>query len=304
MNWLIFSIIPPALWAITNHIDKFMLSRYFKGREGGAFMLFTSFFGILVAGYIFIFKASSIEISFPSTLIIMASGAASLGSGYFYLKALSKAEPSIVVPMFQVVAIFRYFLGLFFLNEHLTVLQIIACALVLLGSMALALESIEKKIRLKMSVVWPMLVCTIITAVNGLAFKYVAIESNYWSTQAWDWLGLFLAGLIIFLLNKNWRDTFLDILGQSKVKVLGITAVNEILNVTAGLIFTYAILLMPLAVVSVVSNGLQPFFVFFFGIIITIFIPRFGKENIAKNHLLQRIIAIATIFLGTFLLNR
>ena len=267
-------------------------------------MLFTSFFGILVAGYIFIFKASSIEISFPSTLIIMASGAASLGSGYFYLKALSKAEPSIVVPMFQVVAIFRYFLGLFFLNEHLTVLQIIACALVLLGSMALALESIEKKIRLKMSVVWPMLVCTIITAVNGLAFKYVAIESNYWSTQAWDWLGLFLAGLIIFLLNKNWRDTFLDILGQSKVKVLGITAVNEILNVTAGLIFTYAILLMPLAVVSVVSNGLQPFFVFFFGIIITIFIPRFGKENIAKNHLLQRIIAIATIFLGTFLLNR
>lgn len=304
MNWLIFSIIPPALWAITNHIDKYMLGKFFKNRESGAFMLFTAFFGVLVALYAFIFKASSIEVSYPATLIMMAGGAASLASGYFYLKALDKADPTIVVPLFQLVAIVRYFLGLIFLDEHLTMMQIVACSLVIAGSVLLTLESSEKKIKFKMSVIWPMVASVLITSVNGLIFKYVAIQSNYWSTQAWDWLGLFIAGVLIFYFNKRWRSSFVEILQESRSFVLGITALNEVLNISAGLIFTYAILLMPLAVVSVVSNGMQPFFVFLFGLIITIFLPRFGKESILGKHLIQRIIAIAVIFLGTYLLNR
>ena len=304
MSWLIFSIVPPALWALSNHIDKYMLGKFFKNRDGGPFMLFTAFFGILVALYVLIFRFGSISTDPKSALIMLVSGAASFLSGYLYLVALKKDSPSVVVPLFQLIPIFRYFLGMFFLNEFLSGPQIFACLLVIAGSMILTLESVGNKFKLKMHVILPMLLCTLVTAVNGLAFKYVAVESNYWNTQFWDFLGLFIAGVVVFNLNPSWRKVFSEIIGHKKSFVLGITFFNEIINVAAGLIFTYAMLLMPLAIVSVVSNGLQPFFVLLFGVILTLLTPKLAHVTLSKRNLVQKIIAIGVIFLGTYLLNR
>ncbi|MBU4142239.1 hypothetical protein KKE99_05225, partial [Patescibacteria group bacterium] len=89
---------------------------------------------------------------------------------------------------------------------------------------------------------------------------------------------------------------------NNKRAVLGWNTTNEVLNIIAKIIMNFATLLAPLALVWVV-NGFQPFFVLFFGIIITLFFPRFSKENLLKKHLAQKVIAILIIFIGVYLLN-
>ena len=31
MNWFLIALLPPALWSVTNHFDKYLLSKFFKG---------------------------------------------------------------------------------------------------------------------------------------------------------------------------------------------------------------------------------------------------------------------------------
>jgi len=47
MSWFLFALIGPALWALVNHIDKYIISKYFTGRGVGSLVLFTSASGLI-----------------------------------------------------------------------------------------------------------------------------------------------------------------------------------------------------------------------------------------------------------------
>jgi hypothetical protein len=51
------------------------------------------------------------------------------------------------------------------------------------------------------------------------------------------------------------------------------------------------------------ANGFQPFFVFLFGVLITIFLPHIGTESLLKKDIIQKIIAISVMFLGGYIMN-
>jgi len=53
MNWFLIALVPPALWAITNHFDKYLLSKYFKGGGVGALMVFSSIIGVCLLPVIY-----------------------------------------------------------------------------------------------------------------------------------------------------------------------------------------------------------------------------------------------------------
>lgn len=84
--------------------------------------------------------------------------------------------------------------------------------------------------------------------------------------------------------------------------LIGLTVLNEVINVVASILFRFAMLLAPLALVWT-TNGFQPFFVFVIGIVLTVFTPKFGAESIVRAHLLQRSIAISIMVIGTYLLQ-
>src|SRR5437868_1494847 len=105
MNWFLFALVGPILWAATNHIDKFLLSKYIKGQTTGALMLFTGFFSIISLPVAFYFSQNIFQISFRDILLIIGSGILYLLGIIPYLYALNKDEASIVIPMFQTVPI-------------------------------------------------------------------------------------------------------------------------------------------------------------------------------------------------------
>jgi uncharacterized membrane protein len=99
MNWFLIALLPPALWSVTNHFDKYLLSRYFKGGGVGALMVFSSIIGVFLLPIIAFLHPEVLQFNLINILIAINGFLYTLSVlPYFY--ALQKDEASICVPLF------------------------------------------------------------------------------------------------------------------------------------------------------------------------------------------------------------
>jgi drug/metabolite transporter (DMT)-like permease len=75
MNWFLIALIGPVLWALVNHIDKYIISKYFTGRGVGSLVLFTSASGLIISLVILVFGFNQIFIGPIGALVIAINGA-------------------------------------------------------------------------------------------------------------------------------------------------------------------------------------------------------------------------------------
>jgi len=302
MNWFLIALIAPALWSATNHIDKHLISKYFSGGGTGALLIFSSLIGFLVFPIIYIFHPNVFSIELTHALLITLNGGLIILYLLPYVYALQKDEASNVVPLFQTAPIFSYVLGYIFLGEILSFHQLLASSLILSGAVILSLDFSSKKIRFKTVAMGLMLLSSFLWALHSLIFKFVAINSDFWTSYFWVYVGSSLSGLLLLIFVKKYRQQFLSVFKTTKKQVFSINIFNEVLAIGASVCFHFATLLAPLALVTVV-NGFQPFFVLVYGVILTIFFPHLGEENISKKNLFHKAFAISLMFIGSFWLN-
>jgi drug/metabolite transporter (DMT)-like permease len=302
MNWFLIALIGPLLWSIVNHLDKFLLNKYFKGGGTGSLLIFSSLIGIFMLPIFYFINPNILNVSFNNVLILLLINIPYVLYILFYLYALDKDEASIVVPLFQMIPVLGYFLGFIILGETLTFKQILASLIILSGSVALALDLEGKKIRLKLNIFLLMFVSSFLFALYGVLFKMVAIEQDFIVSSFWTYVGLGIAGLLMLGFIPLYRKQFFSVMKQNKSQVLGVNGINEVLNIIADVSTRLATLLAPLALVYVVS-GFQPLFVLIIGVLLTIFLPHVSQESLLKRHLVQKVISIAIIVIGAFLLE-
>src|SRR5437870_1803611 len=74
--WYFYAAIGPAIWALLNHLDKYLLDRFFRhGATGAALAVFTGFAGVLVACGILLFDLSRVASLEPrQALLVTAAG--------------------------------------------------------------------------------------------------------------------------------------------------------------------------------------------------------------------------------------
>jgi drug/metabolite transporter (DMT)-like permease len=202
------------------------------------------------------------------------------------------------------IPVFNFFLGLIFLHERLSLIQIFGSLTILLGALSLTIEIEGDKFRLKRGVIMLMIVACLVNSVYDLSFKFFGLDNNFWGMIFWIYIGHIIFGLFAFIFVKTWRDEIIGLFTRNNTVMLSLNMVNEFAAIVASIIFNYALLLMPIALVSVVSNGLQPFFVLIFGIILTLIWPTLAHEKLSRRDLMPKIISIVIIFVGTFLLNK
>ena len=302
MNWFLIALIGPVLWALVNHIDKYIISKYFTGRGVGSLVLFTSISGLIISLFILVFRFDQIFISPLSASVIVISGALLVAAFIPYLYALEAEEASWVSTLYQLVPIFSYILALIFLHEQLSGQQLFASLLVIGGAVAISLD-LSHRIKLKTKPLMLMVVSSFMIAVNVLVFKIIALDQTYWGTAFWEYIGGGIFGLLLFALVPLYRQQFIATVRKAKAAVFTINIVSELLSIIAKLAANFASLLAPLALVWVV-NGFQPLIVFLYGVIITVFLPRFGKEDISRRVVVQKLSAMAVMLVGIYLLFR
>jgi transporter family protein len=302
MNWFLLALIGPLLWAIVNHIDKYLLSNQFEGKSTGSLMIFSTLIAAVVLPVIYIVEPSIFGISTKNVLLLIVVGILSALAVWMYLVALDEDEVSIIVPLFQTIPLFGALFAFLFLGETLSLQQWLGCLTIIAGSMIITLEvDEEQKIRLKKKVLFFMLGSAAVFGFYETLFKVAAIDENFWVSSFWEHVGLLMVGIVLILIPKFRRD-FLSLVTKNAKSIFSLNIGSEVMTIAGNIVTNYALMLAPVALVLAVS-GTQPFLVLIMGVVLTSFFPKLGKEKLTKKHMLHKTVAIVIIFIGALMLH-
>ncbi len=301
MFWLIYAFSGPVLWALSIHIDKYLVERYFKHGSVAVLMVFTAIIGALAMPFVWLFQRQMVSLDLQSMVVIAVSGILYMSAIYFYLQALQAEEASTVAPFFQAAGIFGLILGYLFLGEQLSILQIIGVLLIIAGSVLVSLRFGQRASRVRTRLIILMLACALASSLSSLIFKFFAVHYEFWSTAFWNFAGQAIFGMILMLVAAN-RRQFMKMMKANTGAVLSVNGMNELINLGGNLSVRYMLLFVPLGVMQAISST-TPFFVLFFGVILSLFFPSLGREEISFAGLTQKIAATTLVVVGVLLVN-
>lgn len=294
--------------ALVNHADKYLIEKYLSGRGIGSLMIFSTIAGVPFAILIALTTPELFTLSITHTLLIILNGFLVGLALIPYLYALESSEASIVAPLFQLSSIFALILGFTVLGETLALKQIVGGGIILFSAIGLTLELPEKtkmkRAKLHIRPFALMLVSSFIFALNLTIFKLVAIESSFLITSFWEAVGLSLLSIVLAVAIPSYRMESVRVLKTNRGTIIGVNIVNELINYIGRFALNYAALIASIGMVSFVVEGIQPVFVLVTGVLLTVFFPKFIKEDISTHALAQKILFIGGIILGTYFISK
>jgi uncharacterized membrane protein len=302
MSMFLLTLIAPALWAVANHLDKIIVSRYFQNASLGAMMIFSALIGIAVLPVAFIFQDQAFAVGVITPLVILANGCLYLLGVQLYLMALRAGDASACVPILQLTPVISFVLAYLILGETLSANQLIGGVFIVSGALLISLEiSLGKRTRWRADILSLMLLSSFLHSVQYLLFKVFATQINFWSTMFWESLGFVCFGIFLLVFVKSYRLDFLTVFGK-KWRATGMNLLGELVNITGKITFNYISLLIPITL-AWLGVGFQPLFVLVYSLILTVFFPHISTENVLGSHLIQRALAIGLMVVGAFILN-
>lgn len=284
--WLVLAFCGPILWAASTHIDKYLVDRYFGNSDTTVLMVFTAMVGVIMLlpiGYWVpgVFAQTPADVG-----VLCASGILYMAAMLFYLRALQTEEASVVAPLLQTTTLFTFVFGYAFLGETLTRSGMVGGVLIVAGALLISADLSTHRRKFKPRLMLLMVGCAAVLALSTVIFKFFAVRDRFWVTTFWTYAGEGLFGLGIASVPR-YRRQFAGLFQRSPGTMLFVNGVNELINLGGALAVRFAALLAPVALVSAVSST-STVFVFLFGILLTLFSPRLGRERLARRDLLQK----------------
>lgn len=299
--WLALAFSAPLLWAVSTHIDKYLVERFFKESSVAVLLIFTSLIGIAPLPIIAIFDPNVLAISRIAITIIAGAGILYMGAMYFYLGALQQEEASVISPLFQTSPLFAYALAYFLLGERLTPEQLLGGALIVSSAATLSLEFGVKR-RFKLRLILLMLACALSLALSSVIFKIFAIRDEFWTTTFWMFLGEVIFGAALLAV-PSIRSEFAHVFDVNPGAVIAINGANELINLGGGLFARYAFLLGPLSITQAITST-APLMVFLLGVLLTLFFPSLGREDLSFHNVARKCAAVVLVIAGVILVTR
>jgi uncharacterized membrane protein len=302
MSWIVFALSAPTLWAISTHLDKYLLERYFKQTNVAVLLIFTSFAGLIFLPFIWWFDPTVIALSLSNICLIALAGILYMSAMFFYLHAIQSEEASVVAPFFQASALFGYVLGYMVLGETLTGPQLLGGVLIISGAalVSISFGNSAKNFNGRLAVL--MLMCALVLSLSSLIFKVFALQDDFWPTTFWMFVGQAVFGAV-FLAFASFRRQFFSLLRSNTGALLAINGANEMINIGGGLGGRYALVLAPMSLVQAVGST-TTLFVFIFGVALTAFFPSLGRENLSLGNLAQKGLAALLVAAGIFFMHQ
>jgi len=302
MSWLAFALCGPILWAISTHLDKYLVERYFKNTDIMALLVFTALIGLVLMPIIAWFEPGVFKRYGLSIGLMALSGLLYMGGITFYLRALQGHEASMVSPFFQSSPLFGAALAYLVLGETLTGWQLLGGALIISGVLFVSIRSGPKRERFRWKLAALMLCAGFVLSLSTLIFKAFAVQDEFWATTFWMFAGEALFGVAILCIGR-YRREFFDLLRSNGGALIAINASNELINLGGGLANRFALIFAPLAIVQAVGST-TTLFVFLIGVILTLVAPSISRENLSAREFVQKGIAAVLVAIGVALVSR
>ena len=290
------------LWAISVHLDKYLVERFFKESNVAVLLVFTALVGVLLLPFIWYYEPNVTSPSAGSIALIMLAGIFYMTAMLLYLQALQSEEASVVAPFFQAGPLFGYVLAYFVLGETLSPRQMAGGVMIILGALIVSVRFGQSMRMFKARLAMLMLACGFIMALSSLIFKVFAIRVEFWTTTFWMFVGEGIFGAALLMI-PSYRRQFIALVRANTAALLSINASNELINLGGGLGNRYALLFAPLSIVQAIGST-TTLFVFAFGIVLSVFFPGFGRENLSGRELAQKGMAAIIVAIGVALVTR
>jgi uncharacterized membrane protein len=291
-----------VLWAISVHLDKYLVERFFKEADVAIMVLFTALVVVLAMPVIWYFEPTVLNPSRGSIALIILAGILYMTGMLFYLRALQNEEASVVAPFFQTGPLFGYVLAYFVLGETLSPRQMLGGALIIVGALFVSIRIGQSMKTFKARLAALMVSCGFIMALASLIFKVFALKVEFWTTTFWMFAGEGIFGVVLLLI-PSYRRQFMTLLRTNTAALLSINASNELINLGGGLGNRYALLLAPLSLVQAIGST-TTLFVFAFGVVLSVFVPKYGRETLSGRDLVQKGMAAVLVATGVALVTR
>ncbi|HVC63187.1 MAG TPA: DMT family transporter [Acetobacteraceae bacterium] len=297
--WYFYALLGPAIWALLNHLDKYLLGHFFKEDAAGpVLVVFTGFAGLIVAIVILLFNPSVFTLTLWQELFVMGAGALLVASYVPYMIAMQRDEASIVASLYRLAPLFVFVLSYVTLGESLRPRQIAGGLVTIVGSVSLIVDFDKTGRGFNLSTLFLMSAACFMNACTVVIFKFIALEASFWNSAFWEYIGAGAFSVALICGMPSYRRALFALLRSREAYVLvPITLAGEAFNVLANLAVGFAGLMAPLALVSIVT-GLHPFFVLAYGILFTRLLPAFGRERLTWRHVSQKIVAIGVMCVG------
>ena len=302
MSWLFFALCGPVLWAISVHLDKYLVERYFKNTDVIVLLIFTALMGVVLMPIIAWFEPGVFHRDLTSIVLMALSGLFYMTGITFYLRALQGHEASMVAPFFQSSPLFGAALAYLVLGETLTGQQLLGGALIVSGVLFVSIGSGPKRERFRWQLAALMLCAGFVLSLSTLIFKAFAVKDEFWATTFWMFAGEALFG-VGFLCIGRYRRQFLQLLKSNGSALLAINASNELINLGGGLANRYALIFAPLAIEQALGST-TTLFVFIIGVLLTLLFPSISRENLSGREFAQKGIAAVLVVIGVALVSR
>jgi uncharacterized membrane protein len=302
MGWLVFALCGPILWAISVHLDKYLVERYFKDADVIVLLIFTALMGVVLMPIIAWFEPGVLHRDTVSIVLMGLSGIFYMTGITFYLKALQGHEASMVAPFFQSSPLFGYVLAYFVLGETLSLRQLLGGALIIGGVLSVSIGSGKMRGRFRWQLAALMLCAGFVLSLSTLIFKAFAIKDEFWATAFWMFAGEALFG-VGFLCIGRYRRQFIDLCKSNGKALLGINASNELINLGGGLANRYALIFAPVAIVQALGSTTS-LFVFLIGVVLSLAAPSISRESLSIRECVQKGLAAVLVAIGVALVSR
>ena len=302
MSWIVFAFSGPVLWAISVHLDKYLVERFFKESNVAVMLLFTAFIGVLLLPFIWLYEPSVTAPGARSIALIILSGLLYMGAMLLYLQALQSEDASVVAPYFQASPLFGFGLAYLVLGETLSARQLAGGALIVLGALIVSVRFKYGTRLFKTRLAALMLSCGFTSALGGLIFKIYAIDVEFWTTTFWMYVGEALFGCALLLV-PAYRRQLAATLRVNTAALLSINGSNELINLGGGLGNRYALMFAPLSLVQAIGST-TTLFVFAFGVVLSLFWPGVIREDLSRGELVRKGLAALLVAAGVALVTR
>lgn len=297
-NWFFLALLAPAVFTISNFLDKYILESKVKDYRGVP--IYSGIVG-LIAGTFFWLIFGQPLLPFFDGLIVIIVGMFTVWAFLFYFKALSSSQTSYVIGLFQLIPVFTLIFSFLSLHEVISLNQFFGFFLILASAILLSYKKQKRKFKFDSSFYY-VIFADVFFAGGSILIKFAINANSFTKIVCYESWGIAIGALLLFIFYKASRNAFIKTTRTVGNKVLGIMLLNEAIYILAKTITFLAISLGPVTLVSVLG-GTQVFYGIVFGIILTIFMPKVFKEGIGKEEVVKKLILMALLFVGVWFMQ-
>lgn len=301
---LLYLALSQFLFAWVNLIDKFLVSKYIDAGIWPLLIIsWLAWLPTMICIYLFA-DISLFSQDIYAILLYMSIWVVMMMGLYFYFKWLQVSDVVVAISIYQTQGVFGIMLWYYMFGELVTYIQVIGAIILICWTIGIStsLEGLKKFAIWRKSIIY-MWAASLCRATIPAVFRYANISWEFRVVTFREMFGYFLSAVVLYIFVARYRSEFQDILSSSKIKIAGWMSVcNEILWSIWYIVWQYAFLFWPVAVLLFYTNALSTIYVFIFWVIITYLFPQYMDEDITRDTMIYRLICLGIMFVWGYML--